>query len=118
MLTNVCPASNYRLYMPGLLALSVTFSTFTTAKYTMAALATYLLISIGPINDLVANDLSTGTVATTNLIIHALVLVAVPFCGNVYWRLEKTRRTQEIEADLVEQQLTEDFETTSIGGDA
>ena len=118
VLTNVFPSSTYVFYMPALLALSVTFSTFTTAKYTLTALATYLLSSIGPINDLVGSDPSAGTVAATNLIIHALVLVAVPFCGNVYWRLEKTRRAQEIEADLVEQQLTEDFETTSIGGDA
>ena len=54
----------------------------------------------------------------TDLIIHVLVLIAIPFCGNVYWRLERTRRAQEIEADLVEQQLTDNFETTSVGGDA
>lgn len=123
LLANSFPSSTFVFYMPALLALSVTFSTFTTAKYTLAALATYLLISIGPITDpvelaeLAASDPNAGTVATTNLIIHALVLVAVPFCGNVYWRLEKTRRAQEVETDLVEQQLTENFETTSVGGD-
>lgn len=111
-LTNTFPSSTYVFYMPALLALSVTFSTFNTAKYTMAALAAYLLIAIAPIN-----DMGGGAVAATDLIIHALVLVAVPVCGNVYWRLEKTRRAQEIQTDLVEQQLTENFETTSVGGD-
>jgi len=112
-LTNSFPSSIYVFYMPALLALSVTFSTLTTAKYTVAALAAYALISIAPIN-----DMGGGSVAVTNLIIHGLVLVAVPFCGNVYWRLEKTRRGQEIETDLIDQQLTDNFATTSVGGDA
>ena len=112
LLANAFPSSTYVFYMPALLALSVTFSTFTTAKYTVAALAAYLLLSIAPIN-----DNNAGTVDGTNLIVHALVLVAVPFCGGVYWRLEKKRRAQEIQADLVEQQLTDNFQTTSIGGD-
>ena len=112
-LMNVFPSSTFVFYMPALLALSVTFSTFNTAKYTVGALAAYLIVSIAPIN-----DSNGGSVAATSLLIHSLVLVAVPFCGNVYWRLEKARRTQEIHTDLVEQHLTDNFETTSIGGDA
>ena len=112
-LTNTFPSSTFVFYMPALLALSVTFSTFNTAKYTVGALVAYALLSIAPIN-----DMGGGTVAATDLLIHALVLVAVPFCGNVYWRLEKKRRAQEVQTDLVEQQLTDNFETTSVGGDA
>ncbi len=113
MLTNDFPSSTYVFFMPALLALSVTFSTSNTAKYTAAALIGYALISIAPIN-----NMGGGTVEATSLLIHVLILLSVPFCGNVFWRLERARRTQEINADLVEQQLTDNFETTSIGGDA
>lgn len=113
VLTNSFPSSTYVFFMPALLALSVTFSTSNTAKYTAGALIGYALISIAPIN-----DMGGGTVEATSLLIHVLILLSVPFCGNVFWRLERTRRTQEINADLVEQQLTDNFETTSIGGDA
>lgn len=112
-LVNTFPSSTYVFYMPALLALSVTFSTANTAKYTAAALVTYLLVSISPIN-----ELGGGSVVTTSLLIHAMILVSVPFCGNVYWRLEKARRAEEIQADLVEQHLTDNFEVASIGGDA
>ncbi len=113
VLTNTFPSSTYVFFMPALLALSVTFSTANTAKYTAGALIGYALISIAPIN-----DMGGGTVEATSLLIHVLILLSVPFCGNVFWRLERTRRTQEINADLVEQQLTDNFETASIGGDA
>lgn len=113
MLNNSFPSSTYVFFMPALLALSVTFSTANTAKYTAGALIGYALISIAPIN-----DMGGGTVEATSLFIHVLILVSVPFCGSVFWRLERTRRTQEINADLVERQLTDNFETTSIGGDA
>lgn len=113
-LNNAFPSSTYVFYMPALLALSVTFSTVNTAKYTVAALAAYLLVSIAPINDIG----SGGNVLATSLLIHAIILVSVPFCGNVYWRLEKSRRTEEIQTDLAEQHLTDNFEVTSIGGDA
>ncbi|MDP6666533.1 MAG: hypothetical protein QF357_03945 [Dehalococcoidia bacterium] len=112
-LTNTFPSSTYVFYMPALLALSVTFSTFNTAKYTVGALAAYTLVSIAPIN-----DIGGGTVETTSLLVHVLVLLSVPFCGNVYWRLERTRRAEEINNDLVEQQLTDNYVTTSVGGDA
>ena len=98
--------------MPALLALSVTFSTANTAKYTVAALAMYLLVSIAPIN-----DVGGGNVVTTTLLVHAMILVSIPFCGNVYWRLERSRRAEEIQTDLFEQHLTDNFKVTSIGGD-
>jgi len=113
VLTNTFPSSTYVFFMPALLALSVTFSTFNTAKYTIGAVIGYGLISIAPIN-----DMGGGTVEATSLLIHMLILLSVPFCGGVFWRLERTRRTQEINADMVEQQLTDNFETTSTGGDA
>jgi hypothetical protein len=112
-LTNHFPPSTYVFYMPALLALSVTFSTGNTAKFTAAALIGYALISIAPIN-----DMGGGSVVLTSLIVHALILVAVPFCGNVYWRLERSRRVSEIETDLVEQHLTDNFEVASLGDDA
>ena len=112
-LTNVFPSSTYVFYMPALLALSVTFSTSSTAKYTAGAVLGYALLAIAPIN-----DMGGGNVVVTSLLIHVLILISVPFCGNVYWRLERSRRVREIETDLVEQHLTDNFETTSVGGDA
>jgi hypothetical protein len=112
-MSNVFPASTYVFYMPALLALSVTFSTANTAKFTVAALLAYALLVIAPIN-----DAGGGKELTTGLLIHLIILVAVPFCGNVYWRLERSRRVSEIETDLIEQQLTDNFETTPSGGDA
>lgn len=113
LLTNTFPSSTYVFFMPALLALSVTFSTVNTAKYTAGALIGYGLISIAPIN-----DMGGGSVEATSLLIHMLILLSVPFCGNVFWRLERTRRTLEIDADLVEKQLTDNFGTTSTEGDA
>ena len=110
-LANIFPTSTYVFYMPALLALSVTFSTANTAKYTVTALAAYLLLVMAPIS-----DGKFGDEVVTNLIVHSLVLVAVPFCGNVYWRLERSRRVQQIQTDLVEQELTDTFDATPIGG--
>jgi hypothetical protein len=112
-ISGVFPSSTYVFFMPALLALSVTFSTANTAKFTVGALIGYALISIAPIN-----DMGAGSVVVTSLIVHALMLVAVPFCGNVFWRLERSRRVSEIETDLVEQHLTDNFEVASLGGDA
>ena len=112
-LSNTFPSSTFVFYMPALLALSITFSTANTAKFTAAALFAYVLISIAPIN-----DMGGDKVVATGLLVHAMVLVAVPFCGNVYWRLEKSRRTRELQTDLTEQQLTASFETTTIGDES
>ena len=112
-MSNVFPASTYVFYMPALLALSVTFSTANTAKFTVAALFGYALLAIAPIN-----DGGGGKEMTTALLMHVIILVAVPFCGNVYWRLERSRRVSELETDLIEQHLTDNFETTPSGGDA
>jgi len=112
-LSNVFPASTYVFYMPALLAISVTFSTANTAKFTIGAVVAYALLEIAPIN-----DHGGDKAMTTALLIHLIILVSVPFCGAVYWRLERARRVSEIETDLVEQQLTDNFETTSVGGDA
>jgi hypothetical protein len=107
-LSNVFPSSTYVFFMPALLAISVTFSTSNTAKYTVGALVAYALLAIAPIN-----DAGGSNEVASSLIIHALVLVAVPFCGNVYWRLERSRRVDEIHTDLVEQALTDSFELSS-----
>jgi len=113
VMSNVFPASTYVFYMPALLALSVTFSTANTAKFTVAALFAYSLLAIAPFN-----DSGGGKVMTTALLMHAIILVAVPFCGNVYWRLERSRRVSEIETDLIERHLTDNFEMAPSGGDA
>jgi hypothetical protein len=107
-LSNSFPSSTYVFFMPALLAISVTFSTSNTTKYTVGALIAYALLAIAPIN-----DAGGSSEVASSLIIHALVLVAVPFCGNVYWRLERTRRVQELHTDLAEQALTDNFELSS-----
>ena len=39
------------------------------------------------------------------LIAYLVVLVAVPYCGNVYWRIERARREREGELESVRQGL-------------
>ncbi len=100
------PSSVYVFYMPALLALSVTFRTRDTFIYTAAAIGAYAGVSAGLI---VAQDVVTNV--PTTMLAHVLVLAAVPVCGNVYWRLERDRRTREIENEVLERQVSEQFES-------
>ena len=72
----------YVFYLPALLALSVAFPTRATFALTGAAVATYGLISIAT---------ATGSDAAA-AISQMLMMAAVAFCGNLYWRIERDRR--------------------------
>ena len=77
-------ASNlYVFYFPALLAMSVAFRTEVAAIFTGAAIATYGFISLATLGD------ASGVTLFSRL----LILAAVAFCGNVYWRIERDRRT-------------------------
>ncbi len=94
------PAAPYVFYLPALLAISVTFRTEVMALYTAAALGAYGLIAVVTAS---GGDLLT-------VLIELLVLAAVPVCGNVYWRLERDRRSragQQTEVDPLTSQAAE-----------
>lgn len=99
-------SSVYVFYMPALLALSVTFRTRDTLIYTVAAIGAYAGVSAVAI---VAQDVVTNV--PTTMLAHVLVLAAVPVCGNVYWRLERDRRARETQNELLERQVSEQFES-------
>ena len=81
------PAAPYVFYLPALLAIAVTFRTEVTVLYTWAAASAYGVIA-----------LATGTADDLLPVLsELLVLVAVPVCGNVYWRLERDRRRTVVE---------------------
>ena len=105
-MSEVFGTSVYVFYMPALLALSVTFRTSDTFFYTVAAIGAYAAVSAGLIEsqDVVSN-------VPTTMLAHVLVLVAVPACGNVYWRLERDRRTRESQNELLERQVSDQFES-------
>ena len=89
-------------YFPALLAMSVAFRT--EVSYTMAAvaLALYGLMSLP---DVTGND-------TAILITRLLMMTAVAFSGNLYWRTERDRRRAAQETDVaVEPQLSGVSET-------
>lgn len=101
------PSNIYVFYLPALLSISVTFPTTQTAVYTIGATAVYAVISLGQI----AADAPAMTSALTmQVLTHVLVLIAVPACGNVYWRLERSRRNREIRTEQVEQAITESYD--------
>ena len=105
-MSGVFGSSVYVFYMPALLAISVTFRTYETFGYTVAAIGAYAGVSAGLI---VGQDVSSNV--PTTMLAHVLVLAAVPACGNVYWRLERGRRTREIENEQLERQVSEQFES-------
>ena len=73
----------YVFYFPALLAMSVAFRTEIAASFAGAAIATYGVISLATLGD------ASGVMLMTRL----LMLASVAFCGNVYWRIERDRRT-------------------------
>ena len=75
-------ANPFVFYFPAVLALSVAFRTQVTFTFAGAAIAAYGLISLGTMG---ADDSAT-------LITQLLMIAAVAFCGNVYWRSERVRR--------------------------
>ncbi len=105
-ITGGFPTTAYVFYVPALLALSVTFPTRSTALYTVAAMTAYLVVSLTAIAG--AEVSSHGASA---LVTHMVTLAAVPFCGNIYWRLERDRREREHRAEVIERQVTQEFDS-------
>ena len=64
------------------LALSVAFPTRVTMAFTVATVAVYGLVSLAT-----AAESQAPTVVT-----QMLMMAAVAFCGNTYWRIERDRR--------------------------
>ena len=107
MVSGSFPSNIYVFYMPALLSISVTFSTGKTTVYTLVTTAVYAAISVGHIA-----RLESGLTAAVSMdvLTHVLMMIAIPACGNVYWRLERSRRDREVHADQVEQAITESFD--------
>ena len=76
----------YVLYFPALLGLSVAFEPAVTAIYAGATAAFYGLFAIATAPSLAV----AMPIVTTRM----LMLIAVAFCGAVYWRVEHDRRAR------------------------
>ncbi len=101
------PSSVYVFYLPALLSISVTFPTGRTTIYTIATASVYAAISVSQIARV---ETAITAAVSMDVLTHVLVLIAVPACGNVYWRLERSRRDREVHAEQVEQAITESFD--------
>lgn len=80
----------YIFYYPAVLVFSVAFPPSVTYGFTAGTMALYALISAGT----GGLDGSSQQVLITRL----LMLAAVGVCGNIYWRVERDRRTAALEA--------------------
>ena len=88
------PATQFIYYLPALAAISVTFATSVTALFTAVTMFAYGAFALMATS---APEFETTDARLSVLIAHLVVLVAVPFCGNVYWRLERDRRERDAE---------------------
>jgi hypothetical protein len=81
----------YTFYFPAVMAFAVVFPTEITTLYTVATAMCYTLICLfNP-----AMSALAGTDASKNmqtLVARVVILVAMAVCGNVYLRIERTRR--------------------------
>jgi len=75
-------ASVYVFYLPALLAISVAFPTAVTASYALGAMGAYGLLALQTAAPSQADEVFT----------QLLIMGAVAYCGNVYWRIEHNRR--------------------------
>lgn len=83
----------YIFYFPALLALSVAFATRPAFAFGGAVICLYAALSL--FTSAAARDL---TEATTQIILaRVLMLGAVVFAGNLYWRIERDRRQAALE---------------------
>ena len=76
------PSIAYVFYLPALLAISVAFPTVVTVGYTAVGASAYGLVALWTLGEGEAASVFT----------RILMMVAVAFCGNVYWRIERQRR--------------------------
>ncbi len=72
------------LYLPALLALSVAFPPRVTFAYTAATVAIYGLIALATAPALEHE--------AQIIVVRLIMLVAVAFCGGLYWQIEHARR--------------------------
>jgi hypothetical protein len=84
-------ASNtYVFYFPAILAISVAFETAVTIGLVGSVTAFYLLLCLG-----------TGATTADNfptLVARLLMMVAIAFCGNLFWHIERKRRQAAVQA--------------------
>lgn len=74
----------FTFYFPAIVAFAVVFPTRITSLYTGFTAAVYVVISLWTPIDL-SNDLQI-------LVTRVLILVALAVCGNIFLRIERTRR--------------------------
>lgn len=77
-------SNTYVFYFPAILAISVAFDSAITIGFVGSAASLYFLLC-----------LATGAITTDNLpvlIARVLMMIAIAFCGNLYWRIERNRR--------------------------
>jgi hypothetical protein len=80
----------YIFYFPAILAFSIAFPTIYTWLYAASTMAIYALISLFTL-DVGVSDLQI-------ILARLLMIAAVAFCGNLYWRIEKGRREEAVAA--------------------
>lgn len=93
-------SSLYVFYFPAIAALSVAFSTQQTAEYTAGAISAYATVCF----------MGGGDILIT--ISRVLMIVAVAFCGNRYWQIERSRR--RVAATTREELLSELQQQNSV----
>ncbi len=80
----------YVFYFPALLALSVAFSPASTLFFAGGAAAFYTFISLG--------SALFGDIDIQVLIARLIMMTAVAVCGQIYWRIERDRRSAAVKA--------------------
>ena len=106
-------SNTFVFYFPAILAISVAFETAVTVSFVGSAGAIYFLICLG--TGWVDPDLFPIVFA------RVLMMIAVAFCGNLYWHLERKRRDATIIAHekLLTEVRRESFpQTKSTGQEA
>lgn len=89
-LGNGFESNTFVFYFPALLAIAVAFETGLTVTFVGIVVTLYGLICLG-----------TGAMVDDNfsiLIIRAIMLVGVAFCGNLFWHIEQDRRNAATQA--------------------
>ncbi len=85
----------YIFYFPALLAVSVAFSTRAAFAFGGVVLVYYAALCF--VSGIAARDLNEANLQI--ILTRLLMLAAVVFCGNLYWRIEQNRRQAAQEAN-------------------
>lgn len=88
-------SSLYIFYFPAILAFSVAFSTTMTGIYALGTISVYGLICI--------STAGVGAEQMQIVLSRLIMIAAVAYCGNLFWRIEKGRRqeVQETQSELM-----------------